>query len=418
MDFITINPEEDERLLIDKYEQETGTILYPAQDARILIQLIVYYASLVKTQFNDAAKLNLVEYSRAPFLDFLGRYKNCERTAASKGKDLLKININTTFSDDLTITKGLQVKTKDGKYIFETTKDLVINAGETSGTVEIESMEAVSEVNNYKAGDINTVISSSFSFIDSVENLNGVQGGSDEEEDEHYIERIILSPEGYSVAGPEAAYRYFALSAHPSIKDAAIDVPKEDASVLINDVESILTGETSDNNLYSVEINYKTGEMKINLKQSLSNGTVIKVKIPHPYELDVYTLTEGETSQVVLDAVETALKDVRPLSDYVVAKSAQIKTFKISGTVYMYSNADEEKVKETVNEVLNNFLGEFKNRLNKSVIKSKIITEVCSIEGVYDFKPTSPSSNLTAAKNICYTGEIGTLKYERTSYAE
>lgn len=319
LEFIKIDPEADEKMLIDKFEKETDTKVYDAQDTRILIQLMVYYANLVKTQMNDAANLNIVENSRAPFLDFLGKYKNCTRL--------------------------------------------------------------------------------------------------EDESDESYIERILLSPEGFSVAGPELAYIYFAKAAHKDIVDAAVDCPKEDANVKINEIESILTSNTADNDLFSTNINYQTGEVQITLKQALTAGDVINVKIPHPYEVDIYTLTkDGAASEDILNCVAANLKDVRPLADFVVPKTAVIENFEISGTVYLTLTADEQTVVNNVNDILNVFLDEFKNRLNKSVVINQIIQRVCSIDGVYDFDLTSLTENKEAKKNTYYSGSIGTLTFERTNY--
>ncbi len=414
LEFIKIDPKADEKLLIEKYEQDTNTTLSNAQDARILIQLMVYYANLVKVQANEAANLNLAEYSRYPFVDFIGKMKNCERLKASKGTDTLQININTTFSYDLTISKGLQVKTNDGLYIFETVKDLVIPSGETTGTVEIQSLEATSEVNKYKAGETDTVISSSYSFIKSVKNINGVSGGSEDEDDETYIQRILLSPESFSVAGPELAYKYFAMSAHPSIVDVSIDVPIENAKININGTIEDMQLNSAENNLYSVTTNYQTGEIAITTKQNLTQGSTIKTVMPPPYKINIYVLTkDGIASQVILDKVVETLKDVRPISDYIVPKSAQVQNFEIAGTVYLKKDADDETTKTAVNERLNAIIEEFKCCLNKSVVLNQIIAKINNLDDVFDFKPTSPDSDLPAKKHLYYKGKIGTINWEK-----
>lgn len=41
----------------------------------------------------------------------------------------------------------------------------------------------------------------------------------DGESDDDYRNRLALAPEGYSVAGPEGAYRFFSLSADPDVRD-------------------------------------------------------------------------------------------------------------------------------------------------------------------------------------------------------
>ncbi len=333
INFIEINPQADEQLLINKFEELTERTLYPAQDERILIQLITYYGNLLQTKFNNAAKLGLVEYSRYPILDFLGKQKNCER-------------------------------------------------------------------------------------------LEG-------EGDENYIKRILLAPEGYSVAGPELAYLYFILSADSSITDAAIEVPDENASISLS---AALAGEvpasagvggyiysefitnTIENNLFSASIDYEKEEVEITLKEALQAGDKITVRIPHPYKVVPYVLTEtGEASEAILEKVSQTLEEVRPLTDYVIPKSAEIQNFEISGIVYIKQNADESVVKNEVNKALNKFLEQFKRSLNKAVVINQIITAVLSVEGVYDFKPVSPDETLEASPKKNYRGRSGEITYVRTN---
>lgn len=328
INFIDIDPKNDEQILISKFEELTERTLYPAQDERILIQLIVYYGNLLQTKFNNAAKLNLVEYSRYPILDFLGRQKSCER----------------------------------------------------------------------------------------LEN----------ETDENYIKRILLSPEGYSVAGPENAYLYFILSSDSSIVDAAIEVPDENAFILLSAplegevAQSAIRGyyefitNSINNSTFSASMNYEKEEIELTFNETIQEGTKLKVRIPHPYKVITYVLTEdGEASEEILKKVSETLEEVRPLTDYVIPKSAVVETFEISGIVYLTKNADETVVKKEINEALNRFLLQFKSSLNKSIIINQIIARVCSVDGVYDFKLLSPEATLAASPKINYRGNIGTITYER-----
>ena len=74
-------------------------------------------------------------------------------------------------------------------------------------------------------------------YIESAENITVSSGGDDgepysEDGDEKYRERIRLSPATQSTAGPESAYRYFVLSADPSIIDVAIECPEDQPNVV------------------------------------------------------------------------------------------------------------------------------------------------------------------------------------------
>jgi phage-related baseplate assembly protein len=416
-DFISIDPLSDKKNLIEIYEKETDTTIYPGQDTNILINLIAYYGNLVKEQVNQAAKLNLVKFSRYPIIDFLGANKKCQRLTANKGECTLKIYLNTTFSYPITINKGFLVKTSDGKYIFETEKSITFESGEKEKTVKIVSQEATSEVNKYGIGEINTVISSSFSYIEKVENITVVEGGSEDETDEKYAERIIEAPEGFSVAGPESAYKYFAKSAHSSIVAVEVEVPNENATVAVNQITEEMTVDTIENDLFLAAINYQTGELKLTLKQDLSNGTVIATKIPHPYKINIYVLTEtGIANKTILDLVEEKLNNVRPLCDFVNVKSAEIKNFVIKGKILIKKDAVEEIVKNNVITSLNEFLQTFKNSLNKEFTINSVIKTICSVDGVHDFIPSSEMEKLPAKKNVAYLGEIGVLTLEKVDH--
>src|SRR3546814_9711108 len=50
------------------------------------------------------------------------------------------------------------------------------------------------------------------------------------ESDSDLRRRLVLAPEGYSVAGPEGAYIFHALSAHPDVLDASA-IRSEERSV-------------------------------------------------------------------------------------------------------------------------------------------------------------------------------------------
>uniref|UniRef100_A0A1A9WW60 Collar domain-containing protein n=1 Tax=Glossina brevipalpis TaxID=37001 RepID=A0A1A9WW60_9MUSC len=58
--------------MIAWYEKVSGKTLYPAQDERLLINLIAYREALVRLAIQDTAEQNLVAFARAPMLDYLG----------------------------------------------------------------------------------------------------------------------------------------------------------------------------------------------------------------------------------------------------------------------------------------------------------------------------------------------------------
>lgn len=72
--FIDRDPAQITSEMIAQYEDASGKKLYPAQAERLLIDLFAYRENLVRIAIQEAAKQNLVAYSRAPMLDYLGSW--------------------------------------------------------------------------------------------------------------------------------------------------------------------------------------------------------------------------------------------------------------------------------------------------------------------------------------------------------
>lgn len=370
--FIEINPEADEELLVKKYLELTKKAeLFPAQSERILISLIAYYANLVKNQFNDAAALNLVRFSRPPIVDFIGELFGCTRLSSKCGNDILQIELFESFTNDLTIDKGLESQTKDGKYIFKTTEDVIVPAGETIVTVPIESEKATSAVNSYGAGDINTLIKP-LSYIKEVKNLNGVSGGLDEESTEAYIERILLSPESYTCAGSYGAYIYHTKSAHQDIVDVEAESPQLPAEVKIDNTD-----------FEDFEVDYKTGTLIFT-----HNEQTFKIIIPPAAAVFVYPLVkkDGASFDIIKKAVETKLydRDCMPMTDYINVAEPTAINKELDITIVLEDDCEKESVKTAVNSVIAELCANYRKTLNSSLVPLRVSTPLGNIEGVHD----------------------------------
>lgn len=112
------------------------------------------------------------------------------------------------------------------------------------------------------------------------------------EEDEDLRARIQLAPASFSVAGPEAAYRYHALSADAGLSDASVTSPAP-------------------------------GVVLVCLLNAAGEGTATPAQIA---------------------AVQAALADVRPLTDQVLVQSAQIVPYAITATLTLFDGPDADVV--------------------------------------------------------------------------
>lgn len=162
------------------------------------------------------------------------------------------------------------------------------------------------------------------------------------ESDTDFRRRIQLAPEGFSVAGPEGAYIYHALSAHPDVLDASATSPA-------------------------------------------------------PGEVVVTVLSrdgDGSASPVLVDAVNDRLTDdsVRPMTDQVTVAGAQIVPFQVQAVVYTYAGPDATVVLAESARRLDDYLAE-SHRLGRDVPRSGIYSVLHS-EGVQRVELQLPSADL------------------------
>lgn len=142
------------------------------------------------------------------------------------------------------------------------------------------------------------------------------------EADEALRRRYLLAPSGYSVAGPEAAYVYHALSASGDVLDASATSPSP-------------------------------GEVVVTVLSRLGQGAA-------PAEL--------------LAAVDAAVSDesVRPLTDHVTVQSASVVPFAIAGRRYTYAGPDKDVVLAASDAALDRYL-EATHRLGRDVPLSGLL---------------------------------------------
>lgn len=122
--------------------------------------------------------------------------------------------------------------------------------------------------------------------------------------------RRILAVEALSVAGPEGAYVFHALSAHPHVSDVGVYGPEAE----IEDPES--PGE------------FLTGDGRVLVVIMSSQGT-------------------GAPTTQVTDAVTTKLsaKDIRPLTDKVTVRAAAIDEYALEAVITVGQGPDAETIR-------------------------------------------------------------------------
>jgi phage-related baseplate assembly protein len=150
----------------------------------------------------------------------------------------------------------------------------------------------------------------------------------DGEEDDDYRLRLQASPEGLSVAGPEAAYQFHAKSASALVKDIGVDSPE-------------------------------------------------------PVTVDLYVLSyaaDGVPDAELLNAIANYLEPRRPLTDYVRVNAAEIVAYSLSVVLDVKPGPDPELVRQLAEKNLTAYV-ELRRVLGGRVTASGIYAAVM-VEGV------------------------------------
>lgn len=316
--------------LIALYESTTGKTLQPAQPERLLINAFAYRELLLREAIQYASLQNLVDFSAAPVLDYLGALVGVTRLAASSAQTTIRFTMSGGHGN-VTIPAGTRVSSSDGQFIFATTEDTNVLTGVATVDIVCDCETAGVAGNGYTSTQVNTIIDP-LAFVDSASNITTSSGGSDEETDDHLRDRIKLAPSAFSTAGPVGAYEYWAKTANSSIIDVAITQP-----------------------------------------------------IPGTVRIYPLMADGNTTPSPVLDAVEAICSDdkVRPLTDTVEVVAPTRGTYTLNVELTLYDEAIQSQVVATVTQNLTNFVRNKRLRLGIDIKKSQLVHEVV-IDGVFD----------------------------------
>lgn len=198
-----------------------GRTLAPGGYERALVSMVAYRETLLRIAIQEAAKQNLVAYSRYPMIDYLATIAGGGRLAARPASAPIVWTLPAPRPGDEVVPAGTQLRSGDGKVTFATDEDVTILAGQTtSPSVNATCTVAGILGNGYGPGQISQLVAP-LAFAVSGANTAQTEGGSASEDTEALRSRIPSIPRGASVAGPSDAYVRLARAAHPDVLAAA-----------------------------------------------------------------------------------------------------------------------------------------------------------------------------------------------------
>lgn len=182
------------------------------------------------------------------------------------------------------------------------------------------------------------------------------------ETDTEFRARIQLAPDGYSVAGPSAAYVFHAINAHADIADATAISPAP-------------------------------GEVLVSVLSKLGNGAA---------------------SPEILTAVTDALSDktVRPLTDNVTVQSATIVDYEVVADIYTYSGPDTSVVIAEATAKANAYKASVR-KIGRNPTLSGIYAAL-HVDGVQRVVLTSPPADVSISDTECSNCTAITINHAGT----
>ncbi|MCH3963014.1 MAG: baseplate J/gp47 family protein [Clostridium sp.] len=164
-------------------------------------------AATKQLQLAQILRLAFVQYSSKPYLDLIGGPLGITGNAATSSHDTLKIEgvpgtvlqkgkvAGTPSSDDV----------ESIEFEFQETKTI-----DDTGVVDIEvQCTQPGTIGNVKAGSV-TLMITPINGIKSVTNEKNFTNGTDEEDDEHYRQRILEQMQAPATSGNKTQYKIWA----------------------------------------------------------------------------------------------------------------------------------------------------------------------------------------------------------------
>ncbi|MEM9945319.1 MAG: baseplate J/gp47 family protein [Cyanobacteria bacterium P01_D01_bin.36] len=359
--FIERSPAIIEPQVTAAFESALGKQLFPGQLERLLLNIATYRELVVRIGIQYAAEQNLVNYAAGDKLDQLGALLAVDRLGASNATVTLRFS-RETIVGGLTIFRGSLVRPPGSTVQFATDEAVIIRGGSTTVDVTATAVEPGEDANGFEPGSITQLVNVS-SGVTGVTNLDTSTGGATTEPDEAFRTRIKLAPTQFSVAGSKGAYRFYTLSADPSITDVAVLGPEDRGGV-------------------------------------------------NPVTVDVYPLTsEGLPGQTLLDQVAGALNSdtIRPLTDIVNVATPTEINYDITASVVLFINTDQATAETALNEAVAGYVARQSETLGNDIIRSQIIKVLQAVSGVYSVSLTAPAQDIVVAPNNWANGNTPTI---------
>lgn len=287
-----------------KYKEETeeSITLYPADKDRIKLNVVANKLYQAYQCIDRAFKMNFLKYAYGDYLKHHGAMKKTFKQESRAAVTVLRFSLAEARTQVTAIPQGKRATAGDNVF-FATDDYAEIAAGQLFVDVPATCTELGTVGSNYLPGQINAMVDK-IPYVSSVENVSESEGGSGEETDSAYRERIFLAPSSYSTAGPEDAYIYWVRQYNSAaIADVKVNTT-EDAEV---DIRVVLTGGALPSTAFLADL---SDYLKTSAIRPLTDKMSVAAPDVVDYELD-FTYYIGRSKKENVETIQAAAEEAK-----------------------------------------------------------------------------------------------------------
>lgn len=352
--FIETDPQQIIKDIISGYEAMAGYQLADGDPRRLFLLSIAYIIIQQRQQIDASGKSNLLYYAEGDYLDQLGLFRRVTRIPAQAAVTTLRFTLSAPRATNVGIPQGTRA-TADNQIFWRTTQPATITAGQLFVDVAAEAMTAGSAANDLPDGTITRLVDP-IPYVQSVTNTVITSNGRDTEADDSYRIRIYQAPVGFSIAGPEEAYVFWARSASSTIVDVRA---------------------------------YSPSSGVVEVRPLLENG--------------------GIPTQALLDLVDATLSDktIRPLTDNVQVLAPDVVNYDIELTYFIRSQdiASESDIQQRVQSAIDSYVVWQYSKLGRDINPQELISRILQA-GAKRATLVSPSFQVLSESEVAIVGAV------------
>lgn len=272
--------------------------MYPASPERLFLSWCAAIIVQQRILIDETAKKNVPRYATGEYLDSLAElFKDIERLPAKPAVTIFRCYLSEAQNQSVIVPAGTRISFDE--IVFETMNELEIPAGSTYGDISGKCQSVGTVGNDLAPGQIKEIMDV-YDYYLKVENITKTSGGTEQEADKEYYERMRESMESFSTAGPVNSYIYHAKSVTAAVVDVTATTPEPG----IVDVRVLLQGGEQPTEAILQAIYEKLNADDV---RPLTDTVIVSAPEEDPFELDVTFWIERNT-QASSSMIEVAAR--------------------------------------------------------------------------------------------------------------